>query len=88
MDINTKETAFTIDNSSIKFGSGVTREVGYEMKRLGARKVVVITDPKLADSEPVQNTIKSLRSERIDTTLFNGVLIEPIISNRLNHKPK
>lgn len=77
MDINTKETAFTIDNSSIKFGSGVTKEVGYEMKRLGARKVVVITDPKLADSEPVQNTIKSLRSERIDTTLFNGVLIEP-----------
>ena len=32
----TNETAFSMDTSSIKYGPGVTREVGYEMRRLGA----------------------------------------------------
>ena len=30
------ENAFTMDTSSIKYGPGVTREVGYDMKILGA----------------------------------------------------
>lgn len=28
------ETAFTMDTSSIKFGPGVTREVGHDMQQL------------------------------------------------------
>lgn len=32
------ETAFTMDTSSIKFGEGATREVGFEAARLGARR--------------------------------------------------
>ena len=39
------ETAFTIDTSSIKYGPGVTGEVGFEMGRLGARRVMVLTRP-------------------------------------------
>ncbi len=73
----TSETAFTIDTSSIKYGSGVTREVGYEMKRLGARRVVVFTDPRLSRSEPVTITIESLRTEGIETSLFDRVSVEP-----------
>ena len=46
------EAAFSIDTSSIKFGPGVTHEVGYEMRRLGARRVAVVTDPGLAGAEP------------------------------------
>ena len=71
------ETAFTIDTSAIKYGPGVTREVGYEMKRLGARRTAVITDPGLTDSEPVSTTLESLRSEGIDAVLFDRVRVEP-----------
>ena len=39
------ETAFTMDTSSIRYGPGVTSEVGYEMKRLGTNRVMVVTDP-------------------------------------------
>ena len=71
------ETAFTIDTSAIKYGPGVTREVGYEMKRLGAARVAVVTDGRLSDSAPVSVTLESLRQEGVDAVLFDGVRVEP-----------
>ena len=47
------EYAFTIDTSSIKYGPGVTREIGFDMKQFGARRIVVMTDPRVAKLEPV-----------------------------------
>ena len=41
------ETAFTMDTSSIKYGKGVTREIGYDMEEQGCRRVIVVTDPNL-----------------------------------------
>ncbi len=71
------ETAFTMDTSSIKFGPGVTREVGADMARLGARRVLVVTDPNLARSEPVSIACDAVRAEGIEATLFDGVRVEP-----------
>ena len=73
----TKETAFVWDASGIKYGPGVTREVGQDMKRLGAQRVLVVTDPRLAGSEPVHVTLRALRAASIDAVLFDGVRIEP-----------
>lgn len=71
------ETAFTMDTSSIKYGPGVTREVGYDMRQLGARRVMIVTDPNLANSEPVAVTLEALRAEGLDAVLFDQVRIEP-----------
>ena len=71
------ETAFSIDTSGIKFGPGVTREVGFEARRLGARRVMVVTDPNLADSQPVSTALDSLSDEGIDAVLFDQVHVEP-----------
>ena len=73
----TFETAFTMDTSSIKYGPGVTREVGYDMSKLGAHRVMVVTDPNLADSEPVSIALKALRGEGIDAVLFDRAHVEP-----------
>lgn len=73
----TLETAFTLDTSSIKFGPGVTREVGADMAALGARRVMVVTDPRLSQSEPVAVTLAALRAEGIDAVLFDQVRVEP-----------
>ncbi len=71
------ETAFSIDVSSIKFGPGITKEVGFEMRRLNATRVMVVTDPKMKNSEAVSITLNSLKQEGIDATLFDGVHVEP-----------
>jgi hydroxyacid-oxoacid transhydrogenase len=73
----TFETAFTMDTSSIKFGPGVTKEVGYDMKKLGSKKVMVVTDPNLTDSDPVIVTLKALEEEGIKAVLFDKVRVEP-----------
>ena len=71
------ETAFTMDTSSIKFGPGSTREVGFEIARLGAKRVAVVTDPRMAQLQPVAVVLESLRAEGIDAVLFDEVEVEP-----------
>ena len=71
------ETAFTMDTSSIKFGPGSTREVGFEIARLGATRVALVTDPRMARLEPVSVVQESLRAEGVDFALFDAVEVEP-----------
>ncbi len=71
------ETIFTLDTSSIKFGPGSTREVGYDMRRLGSKRVMVVTDQKLVKSETVSIALDALHSERIETIVFDQTHIEP-----------
>ena len=71
------ETAYTMDTSSIKFGPGVTREVGADMAALGVTRVLVVTDPNLSKSEPVAITLDALRAEGIDAVLYDQARIEP-----------
>ncbi|MHA1986985.1 MAG: hydroxyacid-oxoacid transhydrogenase [Promethearchaeota archaeon] len=63
--------------SSIKYGPGVTREVGYDMKKLGATRVMVVTDQNLTNSEPVSVTLESLQKENIETVLYDRARVEP-----------
>ena len=71
------ETIFTMDTSSIKFGSGATREVGEDMRAQGATRVMVVTDPRIAQLEPVAVAMASLRQAGIDAVLFDRVRVEP-----------
>jgi hydroxyacid-oxoacid transhydrogenase len=72
-----RETRFTMDTSSIKFGPGATREVGADMARFGGRRVMVVTDPRLAESETVATVMESLKAEGIDAVLYDRVRVEP-----------
>ena len=71
------ETAFTMDTSSIKYGPGVTGEVGHDMKQLGARRVMLVADPNLAGGETVGLVLEALQSEGIDAVLYDRVRVEP-----------
>ena len=71
------ETAFTMDTSSIKFGPGTTCEVGYDLKRLGATRVMVVTDAQVARLEPVHVALSALKAAGLDAVLFDAVRVEP-----------
>jgi hydroxyacid-oxoacid transhydrogenase len=71
------ETIFTLDTSSIKFGPGATGEVGDDLRSLGANRVMLVTDPRLAQLEPVALTLEALRAGGIDAVLFDRVRVEP-----------
>lgn len=71
------ETIFTMDTSSIVYGPGATREIGAHMERLGARRVMVVTDPVMAQLEPVEVTRVALKAAGVDAVLFDRVRVEP-----------
>jgi hydroxyacid-oxoacid transhydrogenase len=71
------ETGFTMDTSSIKFGPGMTRELGYDVARFGCRRVMLVTDERLAALPPVQTAIQSLNDANIEALVFDQVRTEP-----------
>jgi hydroxyacid-oxoacid transhydrogenase len=71
------ETAFTMEASSLKFGSGVTREVGEDLKRFNVKRVLVFVDPNLVTSQVVETVLESIKKQNIDTAIFNEIRIEP-----------
>jgi len=71
------EDVLTMSSANIKYGFGATREVGYDMKELGARRVLLVTDPRVAAMDPVAVAFESLRREGIDAVLFGEARVEP-----------
>jgi hydroxyacid-oxoacid transhydrogenase len=71
------EIAFEMAVASIRFGPGVTREVGMDLADLGARNVLVLTDSVLRRLTPVQTVLESLETSRIAATLYDRVRVEP-----------
>ena len=54
------EYAFEMATSSIRYGPGVTREVGMDLSQLKVQRVMVVTDPNLAELPPVATVRESL----------------------------
>ena len=76
-DTMAKDIAFEMAVSSVRFGTGVTREVGMDLADLGARRALVITDPTLAAMRPVAIVMESLRDSGVPATLYDRVRVEP-----------
>src|SRR3954467_15206930 len=74
------ENAFELAASSIRFGKGVTREIGMDLAEMKARRVMVLTDQNLARLQPVATVVESLRENHISFELFDRVRVEPTTS--------
>ena len=73
----TNDTAFEMATSNIRFGPGVTREIGMDLADIGARRVMVLTDSNLAALPPVDTVRQSLDANDIEYGLFDQVRVEP-----------
>lgn len=73
----TNEYAFEMAASAIRFGFGVTREVGAELADQNKSQVMVLTDPNLRNLPPVATVLESLEKHKILFSLFDRVRVEP-----------
>ena len=71
------ETVFNMATSNIRFGPGATAEIGMELSDMGAKHVLVVTDPKVAKLEPVSVATQALDDEKVPYTLFDRARTEP-----------
>ncbi|TNN23681.1 Hydroxyacid-oxoacid transhydrogenase, mitochondrial [Liparis tanakae] len=64
-------------SSNIRFGEGVSREIGMDVQNLGARSVCVMTDRNLARLPPVKAVLESLASAGVQYQVYDNVRVEP-----------
>ena len=72
-----KEIAFEMAVSNVRFGAGVTREVGMDLADIGARRALVLTDPVVRRLRPVETVLESLEENGIACVLYDRVHVEP-----------
>lgn len=72
-----KEYAFEMAASSIRFGPGCTKEVGMDLKNMGASRVCVVTDATVGKLDTMKQVSEALSREAIDFTVFDRTRIEP-----------
>ncbi|XP_026881725.2 hydroxyacid-oxoacid transhydrogenase, mitochondrial isoform X2 [Electrophorus electricus] len=73
--------AFEMACSNIRYGEGVTKEIGMDLKNLGARNVCLMTDKNLAKLPPVMAVLDSLTKHGVKYECYDSVRVEPTDSS-------
>lgn len=76
-DAPEKEYAFEMAASNIRYGPGVTKEVGMDFKNLKIDHVALFTDKNLINLDPVKRAIQALDSQGIKYDIYSDVIVEP-----------
>ncbi|KAJ7638810.1 iron-containing alcohol dehydrogenase-domain containing protein [Roridomyces roridus] len=77
VNLSQKEYAFEVAASNLRFGTGVTREVGYDLVNMKARKVAVFTDENIEKLSPLQVAVESLESQSVPYEVLSLTAGEP-----------
>ncbi|XP_063929319.1 probable hydroxyacid-oxoacid transhydrogenase, mitochondrial [Zophobas morio] len=72
-----KEYAFEMVSSTVRYGEGVTREVGMDVVNMNAKNVCVMTDSNLVKLPPVQATLDSLTRSGVTFQVYDQSRVEP-----------
>jgi hydroxyacid-oxoacid transhydrogenase len=72
-----RDVAFELAASSVRYGVGVTREIGMDLADRGHRRVMVITDRNVGTLGPVATVLESLETNGVAAVLYDRVRIEP-----------
>jgi len=73
----TYDYAFEMACSNIRYGPGVTKEVGMDLVNLKAKHVGVYTDKNLIKLGPMKATLDSLTKAGVNFTVYDDVRVEP-----------
>ena len=76
-----RERAFKLETTPITFGPGASEEAGWEMKRLGAGRVMVVSDPGVVQAGITGKVREILEAEGIECEVFDRVHVEPTLES-------
>jgi len=76
-DPNDTDYAFEMACSNIRYGPGVTSEVGHDVVALNAKNVCVMTDPTVGKLPVMTKVVDSLKKQGVNFGVFDGVAVEP-----------
>ncbi|KAF9996975.1 Hydroxyacid-oxoacid transhydrogenase, mitochondrial, partial [Entomortierella chlamydospora] len=71
------EYAFEMASSTMRFGEGVTGEVGQDLANMKAKKVLVMTDPNIAKLPVMKTVVDSLKANGVPYVIYDRTRAEP-----------
>ncbi|HEV2655833.1 MAG TPA: hydroxyacid-oxoacid transhydrogenase [Ktedonobacteraceae bacterium] len=71
------ETVFTMEMTPIKFGPGATDEVAYDLKRLGVKHALIVTDPGVMKIGLPDRVRSLLKDADVGSEIYDDVHVEP-----------
>lgn len=72
-----QETAFELTSVAVRYGEGVTADVGWDAQHMGLKKVAVVTEKGLSSHPGLTTVLTSLKDHGVDAVTFDGVVVEP-----------
>ena len=76
-----RESVFTLEATPIKFGPGAVDDAGWELRRLGVKRALLVTDPGVAAAGHPDRVASLLRAEGIEVVVFDRARVEPTIES-------
>jgi len=76
-----RETVYVLEATPLKFGLGAADEAGYELRRLGVSRALIVTDPGIVATGAVERVERSLSAAGVEGEVFAGVRIEPTLAS-------
>ena len=73
----TPESVFTYGAPQLKFGSGASDEIGFDLSTYGVRRVLVVTDPGVAATGHPQRVADQMAQFGIEAQVYDGAHVEP-----------
>src|SRR4051812_6545382 len=75
------ESVFALEATPVKFGPGASAEAGWELKRLGVRRAMHVTDPRVGGLDAVQRIRRAIEVEGIDLVVYDRAHVEPTLDS-------
>jgi hydroxyacid-oxoacid transhydrogenase len=76
-----RETIFTMEATPVKYGPGACADAGWELKRLGVGRVMLVTDPGVAAFDYVDQISQVIAQEGIEIVVYDRARVEPTIDS-------
>jgi hydroxyacid-oxoacid transhydrogenase len=75
------ETIFTMEATPVKYGAGARADAGWELKRLGVTRALLVTDPGVAALGHPEQIKAVIEAEQIEVIVYDQARVEPTIDS-------
>jgi len=75
------ERVFTLEATPVKFGPGAVSDAGWELKRLGVSRALLVTDPGVAALGHAERVRELVAAEGIEVVVYDRSRVEPTLDS-------
>jgi alcohol dehydrogenase class IV len=75
------ETIFTMEATPVKYGAGACEDAGWELKRLGVKRAILVTDPGVARLGHPDRIKELIEAEGVEVIVYDRACVEPTIDS-------